>query len=55
VNKKIECHSIPRVSESKEADTADTIRNWWEKIEQASLEQGLSFEFCIHTDITDCY
>lgn len=54
-NKKIECHSIPRNSESNKTDKADTIRNWWEKIEQSSLEQWLSFEFCIHTDITDCY
>ena len=54
-NPKIKCYSLPVISETTFSDKAATIKNWWEKIEQKSLELALEFEFSIHTDVTDCY
>lgn len=55
-NDKIECHSLPAISES-EAKTNKTaqILNWWQMIEQKSLTLSLDFKYVLHTDIADCY
>lgn len=54
-NPKIKCYSIPIESESKLSDKATTIGVWWQFIEQRSIEFALSYEYVIHTDISDCY
>lgn len=54
-NPNIKCFSLPILSEADISDKAATIKNWWEKIEQKSLELALECEYSIHTDITDCY
>ncbi len=55
-NKRIVCCSIPVVStESKKSDKAKSILNWWQQIEQQSLEFALDFDCFMNTDITDCY
>jgi RNA-directed DNA polymerase len=54
-NPKIECISIPRESLTKNSDKAEQISNWWQQIEQRSLEMALDYECLTHTDITDCY
>lgn len=54
-NPKIKCHSIPLQSESEQSDKAVTISNWWQSIEQQSIELAMNFDYVLHTDITDCY
>ena len=55
LNGKIECMSLPIESLSDEKDVAEQIINWWEKMEQRSIELSLDYEFLVHTDIVDCY
>lgn len=53
---KIECHSIPVLSETvKKTDKTVQILTWWEMIEQRSLVLSLDFKYVMHTDISDCY
>lgn len=52
---KIQCVSMPGESLTRKSDTAESILNWWENLEQAQIELALDFEYCISTDITDCY
>jgi len=54
-NSKIVCHSIPCESDSDLSDKATSVVNWWQSIEQNSLELALQYEYVMHTDITDCY
>ena len=55
-NKKIKCCSIPVVStENENSDKAKNIQNWWQQIEQQSLELALEFDCFMNTDISDCY
>jgi len=55
-NKKIECHSLPAVSEDKNKSNKTTqILNWWQMIEQKSINLTLKFKYVLHTDISDCY
>jgi hypothetical protein len=54
-NPKIKCHSMPLQSDSKQSDKAITVSNWWQSIEQQSIELSLNFDYVLHTDITDCY
>ncbi|WP_181016310.1 RNA-directed DNA polymerase [Pseudanabaena sp. BC1403] len=54
-NKNINCYSIPLKSESESSDKAETVTNWWEAIEQRSIELALKFDYILHTDISDCY
>ncbi|WP_027395789.1 RNA-directed DNA polymerase [Aquimarina latercula] len=54
--KKIECHSLPVLSESdKKTDKTAQILTWWEMIEQRSLVLSLDYKYVMHTDISDCY
>ena len=55
INKKINCHSIPVQSLTPEKDKAEQIKQWWEKVEQKSIELSLDFEYIVHTDVVDCY
>ena len=52
---KIRCISIPKQSKSKLTDTGNTILGWWKNSEQAMIKYSLDFEYCLQTDVTDCY
>ncbi|MDE0071896.1 MAG: RNA-directed DNA polymerase [Caldilineaceae bacterium] len=54
-NPKISCLSVPVQSLSPETDKAEQIKQWWEKVEQKSIELSLDFECVFHTDLVDCY
>lgn len=51
----IRCLSIPVKSLSKQKDQAAQISQWWQGIEQGSIEMALDYQFVLHADITDCY
>lgn len=51
----IKCLSIPVKSLSKQKDQAAQISQWWQGIEQGSIETALDYQFVLHADITDCY
>ena len=51
----VKCMSLPIVSETKQSDKAEQILNWWEQIEQKSIELSLEFNYIYHTDISNCY
>jgi RNA-directed DNA polymerase len=53
-NKKIICLSLP-VDSVEGKDKAAQIIQWWQEVEQRSIELALEFEHITHTDITDCY
>lgn len=58
-NPNIKCYSIPLVSEQADnqlkTDVATNVLNWWEEIEQQSIENALYYKYVLVTDITDCY
>lgn len=55
-NNRIECHSLPVISESaKTTDQTAQILTWWQMIEQRSMTLALDYKYVLHTDITDCY
>ena len=51
----IQCLSMPGASLTKQSDRAEQIREWWQEVEQKSIELSLDYEFLIRTDIADCY
>lgn len=54
-NHNIRCYSIPLESQDDQSDKATIVDNWWQSIEQQSIELALSYEYVLHTDISDCY
>lgn len=52
---KVECCSIPVTSYDGLKDSGETIKNWWQQVEQKSLCYSLEFSHLLHTDVTDCY
>lgn len=54
-NPKIRCYSIPLRSDDQQSDKATSISQWWQAIEQQSLELALKYDYVLHTDIADCY
>lgn len=58
-NARIRCYSLPILSGENytqlKDDTAINIFNWWEEIEQQSIELALKYNSVLITDITDCY
>ena len=54
-NLNICCLSIPRESLTRRKDQAAQVLNWWQGIEQASIELALDYNHVYHADITDCY
>jgi hypothetical protein len=55
-NQKIQCCSIPITSiKNKQSNKAKSITNWWQRIEQQSLELALNYDCFLNTDIVDCY
>lgn len=51
----IKCVSIPGKSLSCESDQAETILNWWSNFEQEQIKKSLKYDYCVHTDISNCY
>ncbi len=58
-NENIKCYSLPlitKVSDNQlKTDASASILNWWEEIEQQSIELALKYKSVLVTDITDCY
>lgn len=58
-DERITCYSIPLVVEKSESrlskETAASINNWWEQIEQQSIELALQYNTVLVTDISECY
>lgn len=54
-DEQIECISMPVESTDDSSDTAETILNWWEEMEQNSIVKSLQYSCCIRTDVTNCY
>lgn len=53
--KNFTCLSIPVQSLSKRKDKAAQILQWWQGIEQQSIELAMEYEYVFYADITDCY
>lgn len=51
----IACMSLPVQSRSKKRDKAEQILQWWQAIEQRSIELSLDYNVLVHADISDCY
>lgn len=49
------CLSIPIEASPTRKDKAAQILNWWQGIEQGSIEFALDYNYAFHADITDCY
>lgn len=54
-NPQIRCLSIPVEANNKQSDKAQQIRQWWEEVEQESINLSLDYNVVFETDITDCY
>ena len=54
-NEKISCKGIPVLKSPKRKQQASQVGNWWNEVEQLSLEQALEYSFLFSTDISDCY
>lgn len=54
-NNLITCMSMPVISEDKQSDQAKLVTQWYENVEQKSLELSLEYDYFFQTDITDCY
>lgn len=55
INPNIRCYSIPLRSDNQQSDRATSVSQWWQAVEQQSLELALKYEYVLHTDISDCY
>lgn len=51
----VTCCSAPVLSTDHHKDQAAQVRNWWQAVEQRSIELSLEFSHVLHTDVTDCY
>lgn len=51
----LKCLSIPIEATPMRKDKAAQILNWWQGIEQGSIEFALDYNYALHADITDCY
>lgn len=49
------CYSLPIPGNSLQTNTADTVQNWWNDIEQQSIKLALDYNYLMITDISDCY
>jgi RNA-directed DNA polymerase len=54
-NRNIRCYSIPLQSETSQSNKASSVTQWWQNIEQQSIELALKYDYVLHTDIADCY
>ena len=51
----IECYSIPVVPSKEKLQKESTILNWWNTVEQRTIELALDYSCCLYTDISNCY
>lgn len=52
----IEVVSIPKPKDKSQSTLAGTnIHQWWEKLEQRSIELSLQYRYMLVTDISNCY
>jgi hypothetical protein len=51
----IDCVSLPIASNSRLSKKGKQIKNWWEEVEQRTLELSLEFDYIFQTDIASCY
>ena len=51
----VTCCSSPVKSDDSQSDQAAQVRNWWQAVEQRSLDLSLEYSHVLHTDVTDCY
>lgn len=54
-NERIKCCSLPVCDGQNNSDKQTTILNWWNEIEQQSIELAMNYTCFLNTDITDCY
>ena len=58
-DKRIKCYSLPLLTRESnyqlKTDASANILNWWEEIEQQSIELALQYKCVLITDVTDCY
>lgn len=54
-NDRIQCLSLPLVSQSSRSSKAEQILAWWRDIEQSSIALSLQYPYVAQTDIADCY
>ena len=54
-NDRIRCCSIPVVNKQDQKSKEGNILNWWNEVEQKSIELALDYSTMLNTDITDCY
>ncbi len=54
-NGSVLCCSSPVISQDANSDQAANIQNWWQKVEQKSIELSLEYSHVLNTDVTDCY
>ena len=55
-SEKIQCMSIPVESNNPKCkDKEAQILNWWQAVEQRSIELALDYNSVLFADITDCY
>ncbi len=51
----VDCISLLLKSNTVESNRAESVSNWWDKIEQESLRLSLDFRFMFQTDVSNCY
>lgn len=54
-NSIVECLSLPVESLTNEKDKAEQVIQWWQEVEQKSIELSLDYEYIFHSDVSDCY
>lgn len=54
-NENILSQGIPVLKSYKKNQQATQVSNWWNEVEQLSIEQALEYSYLFTTDITDCY
>ena len=54
-NENIICCSTPLYNTTTQTDLSNTIHDWWNKMEQQSIELAIEYNYLMKTDITDCY
>uniref|UniRef100_UPI003F68E4E7 RNA-directed DNA polymerase n=1 Tax=Streptococcus pluranimalium TaxID=82348 RepID=UPI003F68E4E7 len=55
-NPSVVCVSIPVQSNNEmNSNKEEQILEWWRDLEQAQIKFALDYDYCIQTDITDCY
>lgn len=51
----IESCSLPLAPVRSRSVNGAQVLNWWNKVEQRSIELALDYRYVLHTDVADCY